>query len=257
MYKILVLTPFRNESHSFHLYLESLLAVDYPKHLIDVFWLENDSSDETLDLLCAAHGDMPFNHVDIHSIKIHGPVGKGLRGNYRKQAPQAPGRVAKTWMTIWNDYFLPLVKESGVDYVLTWFADVVAPPNVVTEYLKVFEEYPDAGWVGGRCHRRYPRHGELCSPATDVTYRRGTRHGRLPKERKVTPVIITSHCWMNPRDVLAQTRMYRIPREMHLSLTHKIRELGRKVYFQPSVYLKHVSTDGKIHQHGVGGHEGL
>lgn len=236
--RILILTPFRNESHSIPKYLKSLRELNYPRKLIDMFWLENDSSDKTLQLLRRARPKMPFKSTTLKSIKIHGKVAKSKPRAYKKNIPQKRGKVAKAWNIIWNSHFLPRIRKSNVDYVLTWFADVIAPPNVIHEYLKVFKEKKNAGWVGGRCHRRYPKHKNLCSP--------------LPrdagKSKKIVPVIITAHCWLSPRKALGKTEMYRIPREMHLALTRGLNQQKLKVYYQPSVYLKHISTDGKIYR---------
>jgi len=237
--RIVIFTPFRNEAHSFPLYLKALKAIDYPHNLIDVLWIENDSGDETYSLLKEAKETLDFRSVTLHPIIIHGPVQKGNPGEYKKQVPQVRGRVAKAWMSIWNDNLVPIIETSTAPYVLVWFADVVPPPNVITEYLKAFKKHPDVGWVGGKCHRRFPLHHKLCSP----------NPREIVDASVITPAKITAHCWMSPRKALIKAPMYRIPREMWLSVANGLVEQGLRVYYQPSVYLTHVSTDGKIYRH--------
>ena len=246
--RILILTPFRNESHSFSLYLESLYGLNYPKKLIDVFWLENDSSDDTLRMLEKGQYETPLNSVILKSINILGAVKKRRPGRYVKDIRRGKGRRLPPWYVIWNDNFLPLIRESDADYVLCWYADLVAPSNVITEYLKVFEKHKDAGWVGGAMHRRYPYHEELAFP----------RPFNLAKSKEIIEVPYIGHCWMCPRSALGQTELSPISpttRDIHQSLIFDLHNQGLKVYYQPSVYLQHISTDGKIYKHEIEPHE--
>jgi hypothetical protein len=234
--RVLIFTPFRNEDHSLPFYLKALRTIDYPHDLIDVLWIENDSWDDTHRILKEAKDTFDFRSVKLHSILIHGLVRKGVFGAYRKQEPQGRGRVATAWMSIWNDNLIPILKTSTAPYVLVWFADVIPPPNIITEYLKAFEQYPDVGWVGGQCHRRFPWHTRPASPDKDAT--------------EIVRVRITAHCWMSPREAVIKAPMYHVPREMFLSIINDMHsKQGLKVYYQPSVYLTHISTDGKIYRY--------
>lgn len=236
--KILILTPFRNEDHAVPQYLESLESVDYPKDLIDVYWLENDSTDKTLKMLKNAKPKMPFNSTTLESINILGPLEKKPPGEYFKDIGHGTNRK-RTWPVIWNNHFLPLVRKSRAGYVLIWFADVVAPPNIITEYLEVFSKHKDAGWVGGSICRRYPSKGiHLPLPH------------RFASSKKIVKVMATGHCVMCPRPQFAKTQ-FRIEKgfDLHITLINQLAEQGLCVYYQPSIFLKHVSTDGKIHRH--------
>ena len=84
MKSILILTPFRNEAHSIPHYMKALRALDYPPELIDVYWLENDSSDMTLRMLKREKDGMPFKSTTLESVKIIGPVKKRKPGRYSK-----------------------------------------------------------------------------------------------------------------------------------------------------------------------------
>lgn len=252
MERILILTPFRNEDHSIPQYLAAIKKLRYPPELIDLYWLENDSTDRTLEMLEEARSQMPFRSVTLESVTIMGPVDKRPPKEYVKDTPYGPDRM-KSWMVIWNDYFLPFVRQSEAEYMMPWYADVVAPRNVITEYLKVFETKPDAGWVGGAIHRRYPQHREIGTPWPE----------HLTYSKEVVEVAMAGHCWVIPRKLLVNTTLspdktfhpeikHEHP-DIHLSLVWHLYEKGFKVYYQPSIYLKHVSSDGKIYSHNLGG----
>jgi len=236
--RILIITPFRNEFHSIPFYLTALLSLDYPHELIDLYWLENDSTDRTLRLLKQVRGNLHFHHHEFRSKRIIGRVRKRTPGNYWKDLRYGRGRV-RAWLIIWNQYFLPLIRKSRVDYVLLWYADAIPPSNVITEYLKVFKNHKDAGWVGGAMYRRYPRQKQVLSPWPTKAI-----HARKPVK-----VELTGHVALIRRAALARCTLYYVAREMGYSLSRCLQKRGFYVYYQPSVFIKHVSTDGRIHDH--------
>ena len=134
MTKILILSPFRNEEHSIPQYLAAIKKLRHPPELVDLYWLENDSSDNTLEMLKEAQPNMPFNSTTLESMTLHGPVKKRKPGGYIKDVGYGPARC-KSWLFIWNEYFTPLIRKSDADYVLCWWADAIPPRNVVKYYL--------------------------------------------------------------------------------------------------------------------------
>jgi len=233
----LIVTPFRNEDHSVPYYLKALKAVNYPKDLIDLYWLENDSSDKTLSMLKAAKDGMPFKSTTLESVNILGALKKQKPGGYWKDIGHSSKR-REAWLAIWNKYFFPLAKKVKHKYILFWYADALAPPNVITEYLKVFAKYP-AGWVGGKMRRRFPRYGAVLSPWPEKL---ATQNLKQPTE-----CTLTGHIFMIPREPLCKCKFYSVATEMHLSIIRGLADQGLKVYYQPTVFIKHVSTDGKIY----------
>lgn len=242
--RILLITPFRNESHSLPHYLTSLYHLDYPPDLIDVYWLENDSADNTLGLLNIVKTRMPFRSTTLESIELIGKAKKRPPGEYCKDIAYRQDLRCPPWIRIWNEYFKPRMQESNADYVLMWYADLVAPSNVVTEYLKVFKEKQDAGWVGGAIHRRYPREKELTGPfPVDIAH-----------SDKIEEADYIGHSWMMPREAASKLNMWNIVpqiigpmKDIHVSLIEGLKKQGLKVYYQPSIFLQHVSTDGIIY----------
>lgn len=241
MEHILILTPFRNEEHSIPQYLAAIKKLQYPPELIDLYWLENDSSDNTLSLLEEAQPKMPFNSTTLESMKVHGPVEKRKDGGYIKDVGYGPSRCA-SWLVIWNKYFTPLIRRSEADYVLCWWADAIPPRNVITHYLSVYKRHPNAGWVGGKMYRRYPKHNVILSPWPE----------KLFNSKKVVKCKMTGHVWMMPREAVAKCDFYRKGRDMHMSLVLCMKKLGLHSYFTPKVFIHHISNDGKVWFAGEG-----
>lgn len=235
MKRILIISLFRNEEHSIPQYLAAIQKLRYPPELIDLYWLENDSSDNTLNLLKEAQPKMPFNSTTLKSIEILGPVKKRVAGGYIKDIGYGEGQV-KPWLVIWNEYLTPLIRESKADYVLCWWADAIPPRNVIMYYLRVYKKYPDAGWVGGKMYRRYPKHNVILSPWPETLF----------DSKEITRCKMTGHVWMMPREAVAKCNFYRKGRDMHMSLVLDMEKLGLHSYFDPQVFIHHISNDGKV-----------
>ncbi|GAH76495.1 unnamed protein product [marine sediment metagenome] len=52
-----------------------------------------------------------------------------------------------------------------------------------------------------------------------------------------------------PRVPLGNCTFARIGRDMHMSFILGLKKQGLRVYYQPTVFIKHIATDGKIYTH--------
>jgi len=245
--KILILTPFRNEDKSISQYVESIKSLQYPKDCIDLYWLENDSTDQTLEMLTKAKETMLFSTTTLESVNIIGPVEKKPPGEFVKDIGYGEKRIV-SWLNIWNKYFFPTIRSSDADYVLPWYADTVCDSNVISELLKVFNVKKDAGWVGGAIHKRYPFHTQLRSPLPAA----------LAFSKEIVEAQYTGHVWMMPKLPLEgmsffEPKVVTNPPDIHQCLIIQLKDKGLKVYYQPTVFLKHISSDGKIYTNTIGG----
>lgn len=165
-YRILIGSLFCNEDHSIDQYVSSLLELDYPKELIDVVWVENNSSDNTKSILQHYYYKL-LKEYNYHSIKFYskiapfGPLPKEHFGMERS------GKVAETkisWeergkyhLMLHNFLFDKMTDEH--DFILFWFADAIPEkPDFLKRLIRDMEIYSDAGWFGGVQYERFPRH---------------------------------------------------------------------------------------------------
>jgi len=69
--KLTIGTPFYNSSWCLDQYLGSIIALDYPKELIDLIWIDNGSTDSTKQILFGfkkQYGEF-FNKIEIYDCK--------------------------------------------------------------------------------------------------------------------------------------------------------------------------------------------
>ena len=170
--KLLICTPFCNESHSINKYIGGLIALDYPKGLIDLIWVENNSSDNTWELLKKHKEEIMktytynsftlyqktcdlYNGIEKQGLQEYGETGSGGKVGKNNSIMVKRHRPAHQ-IGIWNDMINAMTDKH--DYILFIFADCVIQEDTVKRFLKDFETYPNAGWFGGVMHKRYPRH---------------------------------------------------------------------------------------------------
>jgi len=186
--RILLCCPFNNEDHSMKLFMESLFKIDYPRSLIDLVLLENNSTDDTWKLLKRHHKRL--KKLNWHSISLHRVTGGKLFPKIRADQFAKPifvrkkdgkgGLMAPVYSgkhLVWGKhvheraknvrdmyfFFFDLLKPEH-DFLMMMMTDMVYPPNILKRYVGVFKRFPDAGWVGGCHRRRFPTNRIIAAP---------------------------------------------------------------------------------------------
>lgn len=164
-YRILIGSMFCNEECSIPLYIESILRLDYPKELIDLLWVENNSSDNTFNLLKMYYRliKKQFKYHSFQLLKVTGdypPIPKEEIGTLRAgkrniEDAELKEKVVKHMLSIQN-FILEQSKDN--DFVMYWYPDSLCKSDTLKIYIKDMEPYPDCAWIGGVLHRRFPRH---------------------------------------------------------------------------------------------------
>jgi len=249
MTSILLCTPFKNEDHAVEKYVEGLLNLNSSKEFIDVVWLENDSVDRTWEMLQenARKVKRRFHSLRLLRKSYNMMFQKNPPGSYWKEQWISQEKRARIVIDIYRTFFRMI---EGHDYFLMYMADAVPPPNVIEKYLSVFESRPDAGWVGGVLHRRFPLHQQLESPV-NLNYQVYTERA-LPRDA-VIRCGFTGHVFMIKSNIITKEgcNVFYYPREIVVPFVKCLRNAGFEVYCDTSVYIKHISTDGKIYRDGL------
>jgi GT2 family glycosyltransferase len=273
--RILICSPFNNEDHSIDQYVVSLLSLDYPKELIDLVWLENDSNDKTWEKLQKYYEEIKAKY-NYHSFELYQKyyglerLGKMSQNdanqhytsgkNHLKNYGEATLR-AQRLCDIYHFFFTRMTKEH--DYFMIFMSDAIPPSNVILRYLEVFELRKDAGWVGAVHHQRAPHHSKLAAPlfkgtetggkgGTGIRYVTDTQLTEMTKDDPIIECVFTGHVFMiKPKVVFAGAKMTIQGYDIVIPFTDKLREMGLKVYCATDVYLRHISLDGKIYRNGL------
>jgi hypothetical protein len=285
MVPLLICSPFNNEAHSISKYVSSLLSISYPKHLIDLIWLENDSNDGTYEMLLKFYKELKRRY-NYHSFRLLrkdfglSNLGKVTPKDFGDKTEIYSGKNyidtgekkiarAQRLVEIYH-YFFSQLEPTYHKYWMMLMADVVVPPNIIERYLEVFRKYPDAGWVGAVHHKRFPTHirkridqtaheAGLAAPLmfseNFETMRYMTDEEILMLQKAGKTVFecgATGHVWMVEASIIFDgARMDISPFEIIVPFIKKMRKLGKRVYCASDIYLKHISLDGKIYREDI------
>lgn len=179
--RIFIGTPFCNEEHSISLYVESLLNIDYPKKLIDVMWIENNSEDNTWEILQKYAEQIKDKYCSFQLLRMPckqiNPMKKITMDDYAKNkklwdsAKINLAYMLKSGISYVNFRKIAVEQmikvmhrlmdeslELNSDFFMFFFADMVIQPDTIKRYLWDMENIPDCGWIGCIHHGRYPKH---------------------------------------------------------------------------------------------------
>lgn len=277
---ILVCTPFNNEEQSIDQFVAGMLAIDYPKDLMDIIWIENDSVDRTWEKLQKWYKKLKSLYHSFQLIQQdYGlkRLGKATISDFidaqagkNKLSTMADRMQRGERLRDIYHFFFEQTDQERHKFILFLFADVVVPSNIITRYIEVFKTHKDAGWVGGVHHKRFPYHirrnprihesiAGIAGPlikSTSYPYIVYTTDEDILKKQTDGEIIfecaMTGHAWMvKPEIYWDGGKMALDDCEIVYPFIKKLWGMGLKVYCASDIYLKHISLDGKIYRHNL------
>jgi len=126
--KVLICAPVRNREYIIKEYLQGILELDYPRCLISIYWIVNDSSDSTLQILNEFRDNNISNYKDIKIDTINFGAPEDARTSIRRKA------TFYTLATLRNkllEYFLTTDNE----YLFSIDSDIIVKPNILRQLL--------------------------------------------------------------------------------------------------------------------------
>ncbi len=128
--KVLVLVPVKDAAGYIHQFVENILKLTYPHHLISLAFLESDSSDNTLEEI---HRTLPelqaeFNRVEVHK-RDYGYIQNGSRWDTHRQF------IRRSILARSRNYLLSGALQDE-DWVLWLDVDVLRyPADIIEAFL--------------------------------------------------------------------------------------------------------------------------
>jgi cellulose synthase/poly-beta-1,6-N-acetylglucosamine synthase-like glycosyltransferase len=127
--RILVTCPMRDRAWVLPHYLDALYNLDYDKKLIDIFWLVNNSKDETLDMLIDYKNKFEYLY---HSITIQ--VINDFRVPKDDRITQIRQQVYP-WLAMLRNRLLDKCVELQCDYIFSCDSDIIFKPDTLKRLL--------------------------------------------------------------------------------------------------------------------------
>jgi hypothetical protein len=145
--------------------MESFSKLDYPKQLIDVLWIENNSSDNTWTSLQGYYNQFKDNYRSFKLLQISAGIKlpKELYGEHGNTGGKVSTKTSKVVKKVRSEHFISILNYAlsladDSDFVFFLFADCIVSPDIINKFVIDLENHPDCGWIGGVMHKRYPNH---------------------------------------------------------------------------------------------------
>lgn len=124
---ITIAAPVRNRDWILQYYLDSLFRIDYPKELIELRFVINDSNDLTYDILSKFKSNMNDLYKKIH-IDI-----------YNRDVP-----IDERELSVRNNFIYEhlsklknfIISRTKTDYLFFLDTDILVPPDIINNLLK-------------------------------------------------------------------------------------------------------------------------
>lgn len=222
--------PIRNRDWVLPLYLDGLVNLNYPKHLISVFFLVNDSTDETWNQLIdfKEKYNNKYESISLVNQYFGMPEDKRNVGTFDLYPHFA---YLKNYM---RERFI----ESGCAYWLHVDSDSPVKSDTLLQMLRHRERY-----VCGTCN--VSRRGDFLSNV--MVFKDGKIERASFKElNEVKPGNLFQVHWVGGialirRDIALQCK-YEVAepkKDDNFGFCRQIERLGYKIFVDPEVYLEH------------------
>jgi cellulose synthase/poly-beta-1,6-N-acetylglucosamine synthase-like glycosyltransferase len=120
--QVTVIIPAYNEERIIYSKLKNISELNYPKHKIEVFVVDDHSTDKTKE-----ESERAFKDFGLHGKIIQNETRKGVNASYNYSIPLASG-----------------------EYILTTDADAIMPPDALIKTIKIMLNLDDVGAVAAR-----------------------------------------------------------------------------------------------------------
>jgi UDP-GlcNAc3NAcA epimerase len=156
-HRIFIGIPVCNEGGAIERCIAAILQLNYPKELLDILFIENNSSDNSWEILQEAVKitKETYNYHSFEAIQDWGNYDKIPKGK-EEWGTISPNRAIHLCHIL--NRIMDEAKDKHCDFCLTIMADSIVRRDTILYYLKVFEYRYDAGWAGGVLHKRFPHH---------------------------------------------------------------------------------------------------
>lgn len=249
-------------AYTIPLWWNAIYRMEYPKKNIRICIIADKSKDKTLQLLQTIQKNCGKEYLSfevLESDKL--PHWSGQQGVH----------PTVRWMYRWDEWlswhdevWFKMIKDGKADHWLVVHGDSIVPPNIIKNFLRVFREKKDCGWVGCLGKRRGGRvliswvwkqedwrkdlkdHWSMIVEQGEYSPIRGME---IDEEKKYTedvfPCAFVGSAFMIRKEVIVGgATMGRTAMESAIPMVMKMDELGYRAYCDKRTKMVHVNTDG-------------
>lgn len=255
--KILIACPVRNREWILPIYLEHLYKIDYPKKLISLYFIVNNSTDGSSELLKQFKLFYGMEYADITIDTM-----------YKPQLPD-DARIVDIrnqhiyhWLSELRNYLLMKCVQLKCDYLLSCDTDILVPSNILNELIiddksvcasLIYNGYhfkPQNAGKGYNAIRMAYQYPNILNLVNEVNYKHvvnyHVKNPNLCNKDKLLEIDATGAVSIIPFSVCRDTRYSWDKQGEDIAWSRDCQAKGYKLYCKPSVYSQHIMSEGLL-----------
>jgi hypothetical protein len=252
--KILCFCPISSRAWVLPHFLEHILNIDYPNHLIHFYFIINNSNDNSLALLKNFKAEYIAKFGDI-KIEIYNSSDKFKDD----RSGEVRHKYTYNWLSELRNKGLKECVKSGCDYLFSCDCDILVPSNILKEFVSanvdviaslIYNGYLFMPNGVGKDYKpienayKYPN---ILNISKDGGYihitNYYTKNPHKCDKEKMLEIDATGAVSLISQRVCAISKYTYDSQGEDMSWSKTVRDAGYKLYCKPSVYSQHIMNE--------------
>lgn len=246
---ITIATPVHNRGWILPYFLKHLYNINYDKKKINLYFLLNNSSDNSENLL----NEFKSNHnTEYNSIQI-----EKYKTSYKFEDSRTSSIRSKYTYNHLSKIRNKILSTNSSDYLLSVDSDVLVPPNILVNLLvhkkdivsallyNGYEMYPDEYW-------KYPNILNIESGKIKHFYNWHIKNAQILSKSKLYQVDITGAVVLMSKEVTKKTKYSWHIQGEDVAWSLDCKNNGFNLYCDVGVYCQHIMNEKMLMQKGEG-----
>jgi len=258
--KILISCPVRNREWILPYYLEHIYNIDYPKHLISMYFIINNSNDNSYKILKQFKDKYLAEYADIEIDRMYNPK---LPDDKRQVAIRK--EFTYHWLCELRNVILKKCVELKYDYLLSCDTDILVPSTIINDLMidkkticasliyNGYEYKPmsaDKSYDNIKMAYKYPNILKLNdSDKYEHIVNYSVKNPNTCDKNKIIEVDGTGAISLIPVEVCSQSRYIFDAQGEDMSWSRICKKLGYRLCCKPSVYSQHIMSESLLQEY--------
>lgn len=247
--KIVIATPVNNRGKILPYFLNKIANIDYDKKLIDMYFLLNNSNDNSKEILMQFKREHEkfYNSITIDKCST----------NYKfedKRTTETRLKYTYYHLSEVRNKLLEYARKLKVDYLFSIDSDILVPKDVINKLITANEPIVSSLIYNGYIvdpEKAYKYPNIMNVVENDVVHITNwyVKNAKNLTESKVVPVDVTGAISLISKEVLKSGAIYAYhPKGEDVYFSIDAKQKGFQSYCDISCFSEHIMTDGQLNE---------
>jgi len=240
---VLVSCPVSNRDWILPYYLEHIKNINYPKHLIHIYWIVNNSKDDSLKMLQQFKLE---NNDQYASIEI--ALENSSTYFEDERTTETREKFTYSWLSTLRNMVLRKTVKLGADYLFSCDCDILVEPDIIKNLMEF-----DKSCISSLIYNGYELFGEdyykfpnILKKDNQGKYKHIVNNytanpSKCPKD-KLVATDFTGACFLAKAETCSKVEYKQMPQGEDGYWSEKMIEAGYELWCSPYNFSKHIMS---------------